>query len=102
MRGRGDISGPGGDGPSDQEFGEFLRRSLHAAMEPVEPAGDGLERIRARLGHNWRPLAWQLAHSAVAGISELDARPRRGAVPGGEQRLERHNPTPLDLQVAVG
>jgi hypothetical protein len=28
---------------------ELLRRALHTAAESVEPAGDGLERIRARL-----------------------------------------------------
>lgn len=102
MRSRPDISGLGGDVMSDGEFGGFLRWSLHAAVESVEPAGDGLERIRARLGQRWRPLTWQVAHPATAGISELDPRPRRGAVRGGEHRLERWHTTPLEFQVAVG
>ncbi|MGH3243063.1 MAG: hypothetical protein ACRDNL_21980, partial [Spirillospora sp.] len=32
----------------DDEHGEILRRALHAEAETVNPAGDGLERIRAR------------------------------------------------------
>ncbi len=79
MRDRPGTSGLSGDVPPDGEFGAFLRRSLHAAAESVEPAADGLERIRARLGHNLRPLTWQvgragaakmIAHPAAAGLSE--------------------------------
>ncbi|TYK48158.1 hypothetical protein [Actinomadura decatromicini] len=33
----------------DDEHGEILRRALHAEAETVNPAGDGLERIRARV-----------------------------------------------------
>jgi hypothetical protein len=71
-------------------------------MQSVEPAGDGLERIRARLGQRRRPLTWQVAHPATAGLSELDTRPRWGAVHGCEHRLERWHTTPLEFQVAVG
>ncbi len=41
---------------------ERLRRALHAAAESIEPAADGLERIRARLARP-RPLAvaWLMA-----------------------------------------
>lgn len=41
---------------SDQELGEILRRALHEAVDPVEPAGDGLQRIRHRL----EQPRWQL------------------------------------------
>lgn len=33
----------------DREFGEFIRRSLHAAAESVTIGHDGLGRIHARL-----------------------------------------------------
>src|SRR5260370_42647578 len=41
---------------------ETLRRALHAAADRIEPAPDGLERIRARLSKP-RPLAvaWLMA-----------------------------------------
>lgn len=79
MRNGPGISGLSGDVPPEVEFGEFLRRSLHAAAESIEPAGDGLERIYARLGHSWRPrtrqvgrpgAAGMIAHPAAAGLSE--------------------------------
>jgi hypothetical protein len=30
-------------------FGEFVRRALHAAVEQIEPCGDGLTPIWARI-----------------------------------------------------
>jgi hypothetical protein len=33
----------------DREFGEFIRRSLHAAAESIMIGPDGLDRIHARL-----------------------------------------------------
>jgi hypothetical protein len=46
--------------PSEQE--EVLRRALHAVADTIEPAADGLERIRERLSRP-RPLAvaWLMA-----------------------------------------
>ena len=45
------MSRPRHDGrpPQGPEFGEFLRRELHAAADQLEPRPDGLERIRARV-----------------------------------------------------
>jgi hypothetical protein len=43
----------------DREFGQFLRRSLHAAAESVVVGEDGLERIRSRLAEMRRAT---LAH----------------------------------------
>ncbi|MBA9006904.1 hypothetical protein [Thermomonospora cellulosilytica] len=45
------------------EYGEILRRALHAEAEKVEPAPDGLERIRAGIerrsgGRTWDPALW--------------------------------------------
>jgi hypothetical protein len=44
---------------------EAFRRALHAAAEQVEPAGDGLDRIQARVSHR-RPMPWPLAWVDVA------------------------------------
>ena len=35
----------------EAEYGERLRRALHAAADSVVPSGDGLERIRSRIAH---------------------------------------------------
>ncbi len=34
---------------SPLNFGEFVRRALHAAVEQIEPCGDGLTPIWARI-----------------------------------------------------
>jgi len=64
MRGKSDVSGlsglPGGIS-SDAEMGEYLRLLLHAAVEPLEPADGGLQRIRARLAPRPRRAAAGLA-----------------------------------------
>ena len=62
----------------DRDFDEILRRGLHEAADSVEPAEDGLERIRARLtGPYPVPVAWMMAgYSAVA-----------RCVPGGLQSV---------------
>ncbi len=61
MRGKSDVSRLSGGTSSDHEFGEYLRRLLLAAVEPIEPAGGGLKRIRARLGRRARRAAGALA-----------------------------------------
>ena len=44
------------------DYEDFLRGALHAAVDSVEPAGDGLERIRARLTTpHPLPVAWLMA-----------------------------------------
>jgi len=50
----------------DRDLDEILRRALHAAAGSVEPADDGLDRIRARLATP-RPLlvAWVMAACAA-------------------------------------
>jgi hypothetical protein len=37
----------------DHEFGDILRRALHTAADSVEPADDGLDRIRQRMRRPW-------------------------------------------------
>ena len=61
MRGKSDVSRLSGGTSSDHEFGEYLRRLLLAAVEPIEPADGGLKRIRARLGQRPRRAADALA-----------------------------------------
>jgi hypothetical protein len=53
--------GPGPESPPPgNEFAEFVRRALHAAADQVEPRGDGLEPIRARI-LLWWGLPWPKA-----------------------------------------
>ena len=49
MGGKSDVSQLSGGLSSEHELGEYLRQLLHAAVEPIEPADNGLKRIRARL-----------------------------------------------------
>jgi hypothetical protein len=60
---------PGGISP-DQDFGDYLRGLLRAAVEPIEPAGGGLKRIRALLGRRSPAAAAGLAcgRAAAAGM----------------------------------
>src|SRR5215468_611219 len=45
-----------------RDYEDFLRGALHGAVDSVEPAGDGLERIRARLATpHPLPVAWLMA-----------------------------------------
>ena len=44
------------------DYEDLLRRALHSAVDPIEPADDGLERIRARLTTpDPLPVAWVMA-----------------------------------------
>ena len=56
-------------------FGEILRRALPAEAALVVPAGDGLERIRARIAAV-RPPWWRRA------IDRMRKAGVRGAIPG--------------------
>ena len=58
----------------DFDHGELLRRLLHTEADAIEPADDGLERIRARLTvpHS-TPVAW-----ITVGFSEIAGRARGG------------------------
>ena len=58
------------------EYGEILRRALHAEAETVVPAADGLDRIRARVkeqpprfGWSWFTAGW--ARPAMAGAAAV-------------------------------
>ena len=46
---RSGFDGPPPQGPDPMDFGEYLRRALHAAADQVEPQPDGLIPIRARI-----------------------------------------------------
>ena len=45
------MAGPGPESPPPpgNDFAEFVRRALHAAADQVEPRGDGLAPIQARI-----------------------------------------------------
>ena len=58
----------------DRDYDELVRRALQVAADSVEPAADGLERIRARLTRPYPVLvAW-----LMAGYSEAARRTRGG------------------------
>src|SRR5215471_2508216 len=79
---------------NDYSYEELLRRALHSAVESVEPADDGLERIRAGLTTpHALPVAW-----VMAGYSEVARRMqgllsamtwRRPAEPSGPPQQRR-------------
>ena len=56
------------------DYEDFLRGALHAAVDSVEPAGDGLERIRGRLAP---PHPLPVAHP-VFGSTHLSPPPLDG------------------------
>ena len=91
-------SGHDGTPGQGRDFGDFLRRELHAAADKVEPHADGLERIRARVGSG---PAYASRHAgAPAGLWSKGFlpnlvrrwRPRPGAGPGGEPGHARRAP----------
>ena len=51
----------------DRDFDESLRRALHAAADSIHPAGDGLERIRARTSAAL-PVAWMMGSGRAGGL----------------------------------
>jgi hypothetical protein len=55
----------------DCEFGQFLRRSLHAAADSIPVGEDGLERIRSRLAEARRAAATDRPESLVRGRARL-------------------------------
>ena len=76
MGGKSDVSGLSGLSggiSSDHELGEYLRLLLHAAVEPLEPAGGGLKRIRARLAPRPR---WAAGGFECRRPAEMPARRR--------------------------
>ncbi len=66
----------------EAEYGERLRRALHAAADSVVPSGDGLERIRSRIAHEQRGTASVSACSLTgsrSGRCGLQGRPALSA-----------------------
>ena len=50
--------------PFDDEYGERLRRALHAEAEAVTPSAEGLERIRTKINQRHERHAGWLSYSA--------------------------------------
>src|SRR5256886_13297171 len=79
--------GHAGIPPQGPEFGEFLRRELHAAADQFEPRSDGLERIRARVQSG---PAYASKHSAAHGGLLADLVRRLNAARGGQESGSDH------------
>jgi hypothetical protein len=67
MGGKSGVSGLARGTTSHHELGEYVRLLLRAAVESIEPAEDGLKRIRARLGQRPRRATRGLAYRRAAG-----------------------------------
>jgi hypothetical protein len=66
----------------EAEYGERIRRALHAAADGVVPSGDGLERIRARIAQ--KPARDRLGLGMFLGLGLLtSAAPERPRAGGG-------------------
>jgi hypothetical protein len=81
MGGKSGVSGLAEGTSSDHELGSYVRLLLRAAVESIEPAEDGLTRIRARLGQRPRRAAGGLACRRAAGVRARQ-RPRCRGWPG--------------------
>lgn len=55
----------------NRDFDDMLRRALHAAVDRVEPADDGLERIRRRLNEPWLGRQVSLMLTECADLGQL-------------------------------
>jgi hypothetical protein len=88
----------------DDDFDVFLRRVLHEEANAVEPGGDGLERIQARLTRpRPAPVAWVMAvfsgtwHRVLGAARSASARLQ--TLPGAEQVLRWQQALPGVAQV---
>ena len=94
------MTRPGHDGlpPQGPEFGEFLRRELHAAADQFEPRSDGLERIRARVRSG---QAHATRHSAAQGGFLAVLVRRLNAARGGQESGSDHARQPRDWRYGL-
>jgi hypothetical protein len=47
----------------ERDYGEVLSRVLHSTTDQIEPVGDGLTKIRARIAEPWLKRRWWLLQS---------------------------------------
>ena len=83
------TSGHDGTPPQGKDFGDFLRRSLHAAADHIEPSVEGLERIRARVRSGPAHASRAASGSASSGFL-ADAVRRWNALRGGHGSTPGH------------
>ena len=83
------TSGHDGTPPQGKDFGDFLRRSLHAAADHIEPSVEGLERIRARVRSGPAHASRAASGSASSGFL-ADAVRRWNALRGGHGGTPGH------------
>jgi hypothetical protein len=51
----------------DRDYGDIVSRALHSALDPIEPADDGLAKIRQRTAGPWlRRQVWLLRYETSA------------------------------------
>jgi hypothetical protein len=102
--------GRGFDGSQGQDFGEFLRRELHAAGDQIQPSADGLDRIREKIRSRSAHASGRRGVMAIwGGIAafgtqlsrNLGSRVRR-LLPAGQRAPERQSPKqPRDWREAM-
>ena len=59
--------------PPDRDYDDVLRRALRSAMDPIEPTGDGLTKIRQRLTEPWLRRQLSLLRSEFSALGWLIA-----------------------------
>src|SRR5579863_5260674 len=57
----------------ERDYEEILGRALHSATDQIEPVGDGLTKIRARLTEPWLKRQWLLLRSEFVVLGWLVA-----------------------------
>jgi hypothetical protein len=55
----------------DRDYDEILSRELHSMLDPIEPAGDGLMRIRQRIAEPWLKRKLSLLRAEFAALGWL-------------------------------
>lgn len=81
----------------DRDYDDIVRRALHAIVDPIEPSGDGLTRIRERVAQPWLRRQVSLLRAECVDIGWLIvtrcepavARARSGLATGGRAASKR-------------
>ena len=55
----------------DRDYDDILSRVLHSALDPVEPAGDGLAKIQKRIAEPWLRRRVSLVRTELAALAWL-------------------------------
>jgi hypothetical protein len=55
----------------DRDYGDIVSRALHAALDPIEPADDGLAKIRQRTAAPWLKRQMWLLRTETSALGWL-------------------------------